>query len=210
MKRFLRWIPVACLYGGMVASAFAQMRYEIDGAASKMEVNVYKEGLFKAFGHDHLIAVKELSGTVLFYADKLENSSVTFHVATKSLTTLDPGESEKDRKEVHATMQSDKVLDAARFPDIVFASTGVNRVEKKGDMWSVTLAGKLQLHGVEKPVTVPVTIRTSRDELMAQGEVFLLQTDYGITPIKVGGGAVRVKDCLRIHFEIRARATPKP
>ena len=35
------------------------------------------------------------------------------------------------------------------------------------------------------------------------GNARLKQTDFGIKPIKVGGGAVRVKDEVRIEFDIQ-------
>jgi hypothetical protein len=40
--------------------------------------------------------------------------------------------------------------------------------------------------------------------LSAEGDVSLLQTDFGITPIKVGGGAVKVKDKIRMRFDVVA------
>ena len=43
-----------------------QTTYEIDSARSTMQIDVYKEGFFKAFGHDHLVATKEPSGRVAF------------------------------------------------------------------------------------------------------------------------------------------------
>jgi hypothetical protein len=42
------------------------------------------------------------------------------------------------------------------------------------------------------------------DQLVATGEVLLLQTEYGITPVSVAGGSVKVKDKLRIGFTIVA------
>jgi len=43
---------------------------------------------------------------------------------------IDPGESEKDRKEVQATMEGEKVLDVAKFPEITFTSTAVSTQRK--------------------------------------------------------------------------------
>jgi hypothetical protein len=45
-------------------------------------------------------------------------------------------------------------------------------------------------------------LRVDDGKLSADGEFSLLQSDYGIVPIKVGGGAVRVKDKLKITFHI--------
>lgn len=86
-------------------------------------MSVYKEGLLKAFGHDHLIIGKGISGLVQFDAQKVDNSLVSLKVEAKSLTPIDPGESERDRREVQATMTGEKVLDAQRLREIIFSSS---------------------------------------------------------------------------------------
>jgi polyisoprenoid-binding protein YceI len=139
------------------------------------------------------------------FSQKIEQSSVRLQVPTKSITVIDPGESEKDRKEVQATMEGEKVLDVAKFPRITFTSTNIAAAKKTSEGWELTLSGNLNLHGVEKPVTFPLQVRTNNSELHAQGEVSILQTDYNITPVKVGGGTVRVKDKLKITFNILGR-----
>jgi polyisoprenoid-binding protein YceI len=178
--------------------------YSVDAARSKVEINVYKEGVFKAFGHDHVVAAKELSGQVQFDAEKIEQSAVRLKIPTKSITVIDPGESEKDRHDVQATMEGEKVLDVAKFPEITFSSSGVSAAKKTPGGWEITLSGKLNLHGVEKPVSFPLGVHADAKELRAEGEVSILQTDYGITPVKVGGGSVKVKDKLKITFTIVA------
>jgi polyisoprenoid-binding protein YceI len=182
--------------------------YSIDSQQSKLEIHVYKEGAFKVFGHDHLIAAKQVSGQAQFNPKKVDQSFVTLEIPTKSVTVVDPGESEKDRNEVQATMEGEKVLDIAKFPDITFTSSSVSAAKKTSDGWELTLAGKLNLHGVEKPVSFPLRVNADANELHGQGEISVLQTDYGITPVKVGGGAVKVKDKLKITFTIVARKNP--
>lgn len=178
--------------------------YEIVAAASKIQVGVFREGLLKAFGHDHLIAAKSFTSTVHFNADKVEETSLTLNIEAKSLTVLDPGEAEKDRRDVQATMVSAQVLGVESFPRIMFRSTGVHLIKKAGAEWEVTLAGKLNLHGVEKPITFPVRIRLDNTRLTVHGEVFIAQTDFGIKPVKVAGGTVRVKDRVKVSFTIVA------
>jgi polyisoprenoid-binding protein YceI len=180
-------------------------RYSVDSQQSKMEIHVSKEGAFKAFGHDHLIAAKQVSGQAQFDPQTIDKSTVKLRIPTKSLAVVDPGESEKDRQDVQATMGSEKVLDVAKFPEITFASSSVSAAKKTSDGWELTLAGTLNLHGVEKPVSFPVHLHADNNELRGQGEISILQTDYGITPIRVGGGTVKVKDKLKITFNIVAR-----
>jgi polyisoprenoid-binding protein YceI len=190
----------------IAAATLAQEKpnYSVDATRSKVEINVYKEGVFKAFGHDHVVAAKELSGQVQFNPEKIEQSTVRLKIPTKSIIVIDPGESEKDRHDVQATMEGEKVLDVAKFPAITFVSSGVSAAKKTPNGWELTLSGKLNLHGVEKPVSFPLRVHADAKELRGEGEVSILQTDYGITPVKVGGGSVKVKDKLKITFNIVA------
>lgn len=178
--------------------------YGIVAAASRIEVGVFREGVLKLFGHDHLIAARSFSGAVQLDAAKMERSSVTLSIEANSLTVLDTGLPEKDRREVQATMLGGRVLAVESFPLITFRSTGVSQARKAGAEWEVTLTGKLNLHGVERPVTLPVRLRFDDGRLHAQGELFIAQTDFGIKPVTVAGGMVRAKDRVRVGFDIVA------
>jgi polyisoprenoid-binding protein YceI len=207
----MHWRPAITATGLLLSACVAapqeKAAYSIDSAQSKLEIHVYKEGMFKAFGHDHLIGAKEISGRVQFDTQRIENSEVRLKISTKSLTVVDPGESEKDRRDVQNTMEGDKVLDVARFPEIAFTSSAISAARKSADGWELTLSGKLTLHGVEKAVSFPLHVRTEGPQLRGEGEISILQTDYGITPVKVGGGTVKVKDKLKITFAIVAHKT---
>jgi polyisoprenoid-binding protein YceI len=119
---------------------------------------------------------------------------------------LDPGESEKDRREVQATMLGEKVLDAIQYPQIQFTSSSVRSIGQKEGATEIQVEGTLRLHGVEKPVVLPIQVHVEQGDLSADGEFSVLQSDYGIVPVKAGGGAVRVKDELKIRFHIVAGA----
>jgi polyisoprenoid-binding protein YceI len=186
------------------AAAQEKLPYKIDAPKSTLKLNVYREGAFKFLGHDHLVAAPGVSGTVQLDPASIPRSSVSLKVETKSLRVLDPGVSEKDRREVQATMEGEKVLDVARYPEITFTSTGVSEVKSAGGGYELTLTGELRLHGVVKTIRLPVRLRAEGGELRVQGETLLRQTDYQMTPVRVGGGAVKVKDQLKISFEIVA------
>ena len=86
------------------------------------------------------------------------------------------------------------VLDVGHFPEIRVQSTSV---EPKGPgHWIVH--GNLALHGADRPIAVEVTLKGER----YQGSASLKQTDFGITPVTVAGGTVKVKDEVKIEFEI--------
>ena len=187
-------------------SADARTIYKIDSTKSKIEIHVAKDGFLKAFGHDHLISATQFSGDVQVNASKMEDSTVSFTADSASLRVIDPGESEKDRNEVQATMLGAQVLDVARYPKIEFSSTAVKVSSSTGGKSELQVTGTLTLHGVQKPITLPVRVRIADDgTFTCDTEISLLQSDFGITPYKAAGGAVRVKDKLTIVFHIVAR-----
>jgi len=203
-------LPVLALASALPGPAETRVTYSVDAKQSKIEIHVYREGFLKAFGHDHQISAKQFSGKVQLAEPDVSDSAVTFTAEAKSLTVVDPDESEKDRKEVQETMLGEEVLDAARFPQIRFVSWKVRSVAEKDDATELQVEGKLSLHGAERVVTLPVHLHVKEGQLTADGEVQLLQTEYGITPIKAGGGTVRVKDRLKISFHIVARKESAP
>jgi len=60
------------------------------------------------------------------------------------------------------------------------------------------VTGSLTLHGEKRPVTVTVSQKNGH----YTGALSIRQTDFGIKPVKVAGGTVKVKDELRIEFDI--------
>ena len=198
---------LSAAWNGAVPGTHAQEkgRYNVDGPGSKVEIHVFKEGAFKMFGHDHLVAAKDISGEAHFDEQKIENARVSLKIATHSIRVVDPGESENDRQQVQATMEGPKVLDVKQFPEITFTSERVSAARKTAEGWELTVSGRLKLHGVEKTVSFPLRVHGDKGSVRGEGELSILQTDYGITPVKVGGGTVKVKDKLRINFTIVAK-----
>jgi polyisoprenoid-binding protein YceI len=163
---------------------------QIDTEKSVLTVRVFKSGMLSAFGHDHEISAPIASGTVDTAAHRVE-----FRAHAASLRVRDPKTSEKDRTEVQKNMLGPEVLDAERHTEISFRSTSAEPAGEGG--WQVR--GDLTLHGATKPVVVEV--RESGGHFT--GTARLRQSDFGIEPIKVAGGTVRVKDEVRIEFDIQ-------
>jgi polyisoprenoid-binding protein YceI len=181
-------IAVGLLSGCLVAGAAAPKT--IDTQASVMTVHVYKSGLFSAFGHDHEIAAPIAAGSF-----NEENPSVQLRVDARQLRVLDREVSDKDRAKIQETMMGPEVLDSQKFPEILFQSV---QVERLGDgKWAV--AGNLTLHGQVRPVKIQVEGQSGH----YRGWTQLKQKDFGITPVAVAGGTVKVKNEVRIEFDIR-------
>lgn len=177
----------ACL--AWTATGSAQPR-AIDARKSAITVRVYKAGLFSALGHNHEIAAPIASGTIDTTARYIE-----IHVHASSLRVHDPNVSSKDRNEIQTTMLGRSVLDVERYHEIVFRSTTVESTGRNS--WNVR--GDLMLHGQTHPVSAEVSEKDGH----YVGTSRFKQTDFGITPVKVAGGTIRVKNEVRIDFDIQ-------
>jgi len=178
------------------SSAFS-VEHAIDPSASTLTVKVWKTGLFSAFAHNHDISAPITSGTVS------DNTGVKFVVNARGMKVLDPEASASTRAEIEHNMLSDQVLDAQRYPEIVFESTGIS--SDKVGVYSVS--GNLTLHGQTHPIQVDVkqvNIGLPGPEKY-EGNAKLKQTAFGIQPVSIGGGAVKVKDEIDVVFTIVVR-----
>jgi polyisoprenoid-binding protein YceI len=162
---------------------------QIDSQKSLLTIRVYKTGLFSAFAHNH-----EIHGPIQRGSFDEQKRTVEFVVDAKQLRVVDREGSASDRIQVQANMQGPKVLDIGKFPEIEFRSTGVDSAG--AGKWIVH--GDLTLHGQTHPVKVEVQGERGH----YTGSATLKQTDFGITPITIAGGAVKVKDEVRVEFEV--------
>ena len=162
---------------------------DLDLAASKITVRVDKSGMFAAFAHNHIISAPLASGKL-----DAEKRTVELKFRSHDMKVLDPGTSDSERSTIESTMKSDKVLDPTRFPEISFTSTSIETTDTKRYL----VHGSLTLHGVTRPVELSVSFA----EAHYTGKATIKQTDFNITPVKIAGGAVRVKDPIEIVFDI--------
>jgi YceI-like protein len=189
-KRLTNWVLIVAL-AGMLACVNARGEVRaIDVGHSVLRIRVYKSGFFSAFAHDHEIEAPIAQGRVELPA----SPSVTLLVDARKLRVLDPELEAGKRAEVQKTMDGPQVLDSSRFPEISFRSTAIEKMS--ADHW--TVRGNLTLHGRTGPVVVGAALRDGH----YRGSATLKQRDFGITPVQIAGGAVKVKDEVRIEFDI--------
>jgi len=119
-------------------------------------------------------------------------------VAAKQMRVVDTDVSEKDRAEIQATMLGPSVLNSDKFPEIRFRSSHVEEIgAKEGHRFRVK--GNLALHGATRELIFDVDKNL---EGQYHGKTKLKQTDFGIQPVSVAGGTVKVKDELEVEFSI--------
>jgi len=178
--------------GPLLAQEKAQEK-AIDTQRSSITVHVGKSGLLSAAAHDHTISAPISSGSIVDSgAQRIE-----FRIETaKMLVKPDPKVDAKDQATIQTHME-EMTLETKRFPEITFRSS---RVQKMADgQWKVD--GDLSLHGVTKAVSL--SVKQEGDSWTTH--TVLKQTDFGIQPLSIGGGVIKVKNEVNIDFQIFAR-----
>ena len=174
---------------------------QIDPAVSLVAIEVYRGGSLARLGHDHVVASHDIRGFVAPGAKRADlyvrlDSLVVDEPALRKEAGFDTQPTDEDIAGTRRNMLN--ALGAAEFP---FALVHVASDEGRGvHSMRVTVA----VHGVERTVDAPVEVEERDGSLVAKGRVALKQTDFGITPLSVLGGAIQVQDEVHIRFAIRA------
>ncbi|HYA25869.1 MAG TPA: YceI family protein [Terriglobales bacterium] len=166
----------------------------IDVEHSTIRIHVGKAGLFSAAGHEHWVDAPITDGSL-----QESPPQISFKVdATRMKVEDDPSLSAEKQAEVQRTMQT-QVLESDKYAEITFRSTSIRATG--GNTWEAL--GDLTLHGQTRPVTAKV----EKQQGSYVGRCQLKQTDFGIRPVRVAGGTVKVKDQLDIEFSIAPAGT---
>jgi polyisoprenoid-binding protein YceI len=206
-------------------SAAASMRaatqaLQVDPAQTVVTVIVRRAGPLARLGHDHVITSADESGTVWLGSAPADSSfELTLPVARfdvdlpEARAAAGPGFAalvpEDARQGTRHNMLRTEVLDSEHFPLITLRSSAASGV------WPQPLVRiTVTLKGVEREQEVPVIVERNATGVIARGELRLNQTDFGMAPFSVAGGAIQVADTLEIRFEIAASTagaiTPLP
>jgi polyisoprenoid-binding protein YceI len=179
------------------------VRYLIDGKKSRFTVRAFATGMLSALGHSPTIAIPDFEGEVLFKPEAVEQSSLHLEIHSASLVVTDDIR-EKDRVEINRTMH-EEVLESDSFPDIVYESSSLSESKTGQEQYSGTVNGELTLHGVKRSQPVSTRISVNGDVLRATGDFSVRQSDYDIRPVSAVGGTIKLKDELKLSFDISAR-----
>jgi polyisoprenoid-binding protein YceI len=165
----------------------------LDTQRSTITIHVGKSGLLSAAAHDHTISAPISSGTVReSTAPRIEFTIETAKMTVRPDPRIDP----KDQATIQMHME-EMTLETKTYPEIAFRSSRIERIAD--GQWKVD--GDLSLHGVTKPVSL--NVKQSGNSWTTH--TVLKQTDFGIKPISIGGGMIRVKNEVEIGFQIFAR-----
>jgi len=185
--------------------------FRVDAAASRVRFIVRRGGTLARLGHNHVILARRIDGAVRWAADPTR-STVELSLPVDGFE-VDPADEraalgegfgpvpESAVKGTRANMLGEKVLDAARFPEVRVHTV---RVAPATDGYLLTL--RIELYGTRRDLTVPVSVTRTDDRLRAQANFTIKQTDFGMTPLSVLGGALQVEDAVAVRVDLVASA----
>ena len=169
------------------ASALAAQKYDIDANHT-----------YVTFSYDHfgfskpVIKLEKFSGDLQLDTADLTKSSITITLPLDGLHTGVP--------KLDDDLKAPGFFDAAKYPDIVFKST---KVEKTGAD-SLAITGDLTVHGTTKPVVLATKINKIGDGPMGNGPSagFDADTTFKRSDFGVGKFAPGVSDEIKVHISL--------
>ena len=197
--------------------------YDIVADESLLTIRVYRGGTLASAGHNHLIALHALTGTVYVPADVMRTSFevripvASFTVDEAQLRVQEhspdfpPDVPDAAREGTRRNMLGEALLDAERNPQIVLRAVRLESAgEAGGEARAVLARVQTTVRGEQRTISVPVRYQFTAGALIASGEAPLRQSDLGLTPFSALLGALQVQDEMRVRFRIVARAAGSP
>jgi hypothetical protein len=185
--------------------------YRVVDERTLVYARVFRGGTMARLGHNHVVLFRDVDGDI-HLADEPAGSLFDLFIPLAGAVVDPPGLrraqgrefrtdiSDDARARTRDNMLSGDLLDAARYPYIVIRSSAI-----EGPFAAPTVELDITIRGVTRRFTLPVSLVRDDDGLVAKGRLELLQSEFGIEPFQVLGGALRVKDRVELTFEVAAR-----
>ncbi len=184
----LKHLLAVLLVGLAIAPVAEAQPRPIDVGRSTMTVVVSRSGVFSFLGDNHSIQAPIASGTL----DEAQQT-ITLDIDARQMKVIDPNLPADKRGEVQQRMLGPEVLDVGQYPRIIFRSISASSHGQE-----LFVRGMLDLHGHQQPVEIHAVAADGG----YRGSAAIRQTRFGIQPVKIAGGTVRVRDEVRIEFNI--------
>jgi len=175
----------------------------VDPHQSLLAIEVHRAGVLARLGHEHVVASHHVQGYVA-----LKEGRSDLYIALDQLTVDEPElraeakfDTQPSPEAIEGTRRNmqEKVLESQRFP---FALIHIAHADAERSMLRMSLT----LHGMTREWEIPVQMEILPDRIVVSGRMAFNQTDFGIVPFSVLGGALQVQDRLDLRFRILARS----
>ncbi|WP_426162142.1 YceI family protein [Pseudoduganella sp. R-34] len=194
--------PAAAPASAAPALQASRSAHRIMAGESLIAMTVRRGGPLARMGHDHVVATRQIEGFV-----DVEQGRTELRFRLDQLTVDEAAlrkeaglETQPSADAIDGTRRNmfSKVLQAEAYPWVLVRAAFEPGMKDK-------LRAEITLHGVTRAFQVPLQLREDGAVLQASGAFTVKQTDFGITPFAVFGGALSVKDELELRFAISAR-----
>ena len=189
--------------------------YRIDPARTEVTLLVHRSGPLARLGHNHAI-VSGVERGAIWMGSSPAQSGFEVRVPVDSFVVDDPvaraaasadfpGAVPDDaRAGTKTNMLRAEVLDAGHYPEVV-----VRAASATGTWENAVVHATVHVKDLQRDLDVPVTLAVAGTTVTATGAFKVRQTDFGITPFSVAGGAIQVADVVDVQFRIVAEASGK-
>jgi polyisoprenoid-binding protein YceI len=162
---------------------------------SRVYVDLRATGVLKALAHSPTLVARPDVLDVVADGDALD---VTLEARVPASAIDPPGDvPASDRDKMRENFLGPQVLDARRFPTLVF------RGRYEGSLAGGTLTGQLDVRGAQRRMAIPVTVARRDEQRVATGAWEGKLTDLGVAPFKALLGAIRLEDWIRLRLDAR-------
>lgn len=188
-------------------------RFVVDPQASEVRLLVYRAGPLGRFGHNHVLTGRARGE--IRAGDSAPDSGFRLEIPVESFSVDPPaaraeeGEefsaelSEQARQGTRENMLGGNVLDAANHRLIRIESIAL-----AGPRWNPTVLARATLRGVTRDLRFPAAVFQQGKELTVIAAFRIRQTDFGIKPFAMLGGALQVLDEIDVRLRVVARRAP--
>lgn len=195
---------LASIVGATAATRATTMRFQIDAARSDFMVRAFAGGTLWFKGHDHFVRPRDFSGEATLTPGAINPASLTMRVRAASLAETRDVFTAQQKQIIDKELR-EIVLEPDKYPEITFKSTQVQVETPAGGEFRVRITGDLTLHGVTRRVEIPAQVTMAGNDLHARGEFGISRKDFNVKATSAFHGTVRIRDELRVIFDIVAR-----
>jgi polyisoprenoid-binding protein YceI len=186
-------------------------RYAVEPGQGRVTLRIYRSGPLARLGHNHVIESHAVSGQAWAGATPA-TSGFELRLPVDSFVVDDPAARraagagfeaevpEEARAGTRANLLRPEVLDAERHPELVVRARWLD-----GSWAALVAPAEVTVRGVTRRIDLPIELERDDRALRARGSFRLRQSDFGIVPFAVGGGALQVADEIEVSFDLRAQ-----
>jgi polyisoprenoid-binding protein YceI len=175
-------------------------RYRLDSRQGRFQVQGFATGMLSVFAHSPTFAVRDYRGEVRLDDGAPGRMTLDVTVRADSLSLVDRVK-DADRHEIEDRMRRE-VLEVTTYPEIRYEAADIAARATGRGQFTLRINGTLHLHGLTRAQPIDAEMHLFEDGLRIAGGCPLRMPDYGIRPVTALGGTIRLKDELKVTFDL--------